>query len=55
MFGLVFFFWYIFFFSVDRVTNIVKVWLFEQTVSSFFFLLFFFKKRGKKTKTKKTP
>lgn len=41
---------------MDRVTNIVKVWLFEQTVSSFFFFAFFFlRKEGKKQKQKKHP
>lgn len=41
---------------MDRVTNIVKVWLFEQTVSSFFFFCFFFlRKEGKKQKQKKHP
>lgn len=51
-----FFFLVYIFFSVDRVTNIVKVWLFEQTVSSFFFFCFFFlRKEGKKQKQKKHP
>lgn len=32
-------------FFVNKVTNIVKVWLFEQTVISFFFFLYLFLKK----------